>query len=251
MPQFVVVWAGAILAAGAASLPGAATPDPQESIPKAHPATRYQTIWENSPFELEAPPPTNTAPDAGFVADLSLVGITKVKGKTVVTVLDKKAGTSFDLREDQPRNSIRLLGVVLNRDPLLTEVKLAKGAETGTLSYDKKSLASAPKRPPQAVAANAQPGTPASQQSVLNRSPENPNPVVARRRIISPATSPVPQGQVPGNGAAPPAMPQGIPPPLPGATQDPIAPAIAPTGAITRPVPTAGDRRQLLVPRAQ
>lgn len=217
----------------------------------AHPATRYQAIWENSPFELEAPPTANAAPDAGFVADLALVGITKVKGKTVVTLLDKKAGNSFDLREDQPRNSIRLLGVTLNRDPLLTEVKLGKGAETGTVGYDKKSLAAAPKRPPQTLAANAPGGTAAAQPSVLNRSPENPNPapVVARRRIVNPAANSAPQ--LPGTSGAP-AMPQGLPPslPLPGATQEPVGPT-APTGAITRPVPTAGDRRQILVPRAQ
>ena len=225
--------------------------EPTEPIPHAYPASRYQTIWENSPFELEAPPPTNTGPESSLSDEFALVGVTRVRGKRVVTLLDKKAGTSFDLREDESRNDLKILSVIMKADPLLTEVRLSKGSVTGAVGYDKKSVVSVPKRPAQAVAPNPQAGRPGvpsvpggPQQSVLNRSPLNPNPVaptaaVARRRILAPT---VPSPQAPGSGAV---LPQGAPPPmalpLPGGAQPEIPQPRQP--------PTVGDRRQIIVPR--
>jgi len=155
-----------------------------EAIPKAHPASRYQSIWENSPFQLEAPPPANAAPKASFSQHLALVGITRVKEKTVVTIRNKKDGTVFDVHEDKPSNSIRLVEVSVNRDPSLTEVKLAKGAEIGTVGYERQLLASASSGSPQRAKRNS-----SNAQSVLNRSSQNPQPAVARRRVADSANS--------------------------------------------------------------
>lgn len=228
--------------ASASFAPAAESPEP---IPQAYPSSRYDPVWDHSPFELEAPPPTNLSPTSPLSEEFALVGITKVKGKTVVTLLDKKAGTSFDIREDQPRNSVRLLEVSVNRDPMLTEVKLAKGSETGSVGYDKKSWSAAPKRPPQALAAN-QPNPGAAPASALNRSPETPNPApqVSRRRILSPSGGPA-LPVAPG-GISP--QPPGVNPP--GLGQPNMAqPLPLPNSTPPRLPPTANDRRNATIPQ--
>lgn len=232
LPNLLLTLALALTSSLSASTESAASAESADPIPRPHPVSRYEAIWENSPFELEAPPPDNTGPESPLADEFALAGITKVKGKTVVTLLDKKAGTSFDLREDQPKNSLRLLEVSFHRDPMLTEVKLARGAETGSIGYDKSSLSTAPKRPPQTLAA----ANGAPQQSVLNRTPQNPNaaPQVARRRILAPA---VPSPQPPG-GPTPGIAPQLTPPAIPG-----------PAAGVARPVPTVDDRRQIIIPQ--
>jgi len=198
-------------------------------IPQAHPASRYQRIWENSPFELEAPPPTGPA-GPGFADHLTLVGITKVKGITVVTLLDKQSAKSFDLREGETKDSFRIVEVSPQRDPSQTLVKLTNGQETATVGYDKKLLATSPVRPTPTP-------PPPSPNSVLNRTPENPTPQVARRRII-PSTAQPPGTNPPGAAPVPGSSPTLIAP----ASGDPDLPQL-------RSAPTPETRRQIVLPQ--
>ncbi|MEO0448397.1 MAG: hypothetical protein AAF191_20220 [Verrucomicrobiota bacterium] len=176
---------------------------PSSPIPRAYPESRYLRIWENSPFELEAPPPTVAAKsETSFAAHLHLVGVTRVKGKLVVTLHDQKAGMTFDLYEESERNGLQLVSVESSRDPLGTRVRLAKGGREASVGYDQQLLA-AKNRPAQVRPNPTRPSTAPSGQpsqrlplrlpsSSLNRGKTAPTPPVSpQRRIIpGPTTSP-------------------------------------------------------------
>ncbi len=196
--KLLFVLAGFALTAGAQT--------PRQAIPEPFPSSRYERIWNNSPFELDAPPPTSGAPQRSFAEHLTLVGITEVKGKAIVTVLDKKTGQSFDVREDGASGptAIQLIGIEEGADPLGTRVQITQNGEVATLGFEVNLLASAPRQPNRsAIAPSAGSGSP------LNRSTQQPNiaPVKRSRVIVGKSQQDAPPAGQPGASSAQPRTP--------------------------------------------
>ena len=152
--------------------------------------TKYQGLWNNSPFTSKPPPP-EAGPAVDPLEDFALLGVSPIAGGYRVTMINpKKPDERVTVDSDKPSGDYKILSVIRKSgDPLGTTVRMTAGSITGTVGFDEKQLTLAP--PP--AAAPPQPGA-------------------------QPQPGQVPQPQL-QPGQAPPRQPRPrvVPPPAPGA----------------------------------
>ena len=152
--------------------------------------TKYQGLWNNSPFTSKPPPP-EAGPAVDPLEDFALLGVSPIAGGYRVTMINtKKPDERVTVDSDKPSGDYKILSVIRKSgDPLGTTVRMTAGSITGTVGFDEKQLTLAP--PP--AAAPPQPGA-------------------------QPQLGQVPQPQL-QPGQAPPRQPRPrvVPPPAPGA----------------------------------
>lgn len=115
-------------------------------IPKAVPVETYLEVWENSPFQLEAPAPEQ-ADVAFFAQDLVLTGVLRVGDSHILTVLDKKSGAYSQVSEMKNSDGIRLLEVFPDQNPNLVTARIGQGDEEAKIGFDQALSTAAAKGP--------------------------------------------------------------------------------------------------------
>ena len=166
-------------------------------LPKKAPLSRYQSLWQNSPFTT--PPKQEVgAPLPDVFGDWALKGIAPIGSGYLITLINKKnpAEAVPPIDTDQP-SEYQVLRIERDPDKALgTVVYLSKGDITGSVTFDEKLSVPKPtvaKAVPKKNAGTAPTKTPAPQQS--------PAPVhQPRPRVVVPAP---PSGNQPsgrGNG---------------------------------------------------
>jgi len=210
-----------IAALGSLMLSNAMAQD-EEPIPERRGADRYSQTFSFSPFNVTTNVVVKEGPN--FASDLTIAGITVIKGQTTVTVINSKTREYTDI-ETNPKNEgdIRLVEVNYSNDRKQTSAVLASGEQKATVRYDPalfgprtmagpqvtpqntnrkpeqgrssnpttitRPQTSAPQtRPPKINPGSPPPGTNSSQQ----RKPDTGNRSQQRRRIILPS-----QGRTP------------------------------------------------------
>jgi len=182
-------------------------PSAEAIVPEPYPVSRYASLWENSPFQIESIAPPQQS--EGLAQRFVLGGILRENGEPVVWVRERATQQSYKVA----RNSTNNLGLSLvevsesmeKQSEATATIRL--GGELGVIKFD-------------VAAAGAAPGM--AMPPPMARPPAMPMP-------IRPA-QPVP-GAVPGQvGTTMPGMP---------AQQIPVNPAIAQPG-IVPPVPGPG-----------
>jgi hypothetical protein len=175
-------------------------------VPPAFPLSRYQPMWEKSPFQLksEAPPEMSE----GLAQRYVLTGIAEIDGEPIVFLME---------RATQNRIMVRRAGGEINLVEINIEAKYSDssavirgGGEVGVVKFDATNPASAMPLPVQ-----VQPGGRPRRVGVPGQVP------VAQQVPVPGAPAGIP-GQMPGVPAVPgqplvPGMPQV--PATPGATQ--------------------------------
>ena len=193
-------------------------------VPEPYPVSRYATLWENSPFQIESiAPPVQSE---GLAQRFVLGGILRENGEPVVWVRERATQQSYKVA----RNSTNNLGLSLvevsetmeKQSDATATIRL--GGELGVIKFDVAAAGSSPGmavpppmarppviptpiRPPQPVpgvvpgqAATSMPGVPPQQTPV--------NPAIAQPGIVPPVPGPgVPQAgqvQAPGQEQMPP-----------------------------------------------
>ena len=214
-------------------------------IPKMPPKERYLAVWENSPFELEAPPPPPPEqPEVkSFAEEMALAGIFEMGDTALITVLDRATGEYFEVGKQAGENGIRLVEVANNPDPTSASAKIAKGEEEATIRYDQKLLAAAPQPARHLPSAPAAVNRNSRLRSPIR--PATPPPRSVPPRLGSPPA--ISNNPAPAPRAVQPANNGHSPPQLPGSAGAP--PATQPQEL--RSPPTATQRRRVVVPVAR
>ncbi|MBB5352258.1 hypothetical protein HNR46_002501 [Haloferula luteola] len=140
--------------------------------PKEPSVNRYRTLWTDSPFTSKPPP------EAGPVAvnpfeDYSLGGVTKLEDGYFVVLLNSKDPEKKQLLRPGVKSEFEVLDVKWSDTSWKeTTVRLKRGAQTGSISFDDSqlSLKAAPAAP-QPAAQNNNP-VPAAQNNDNNANNE-------------------------------------------------------------------------------
>ena len=119
-------------------------------LPRKAPLTKYQHLWQNSPFTTKpvsdgGPPPPNP------LDDYSLLGVAPVKGGHRVTIINKKDPQDRKfVYTNKPDASHGFEIISVERDPKdmrATVVRMRSGNLEGTVTYEEQFLTLTP--PPQ------------------------------------------------------------------------------------------------------
>jgi len=198
-------------------------PSTEAIVPEPHPVSRYASLWENSPFQIESIAPPQQS--EGLAQRFVLGGILRENGEPVVWVRERATQQSYKVA----RNSTNNLGLSLvevsetmeKQSDATATIRL--GDELGVIKFDVAAAGALPGMPmpppiarpptmptqirpaqpfPGAVpgqAGTTMPGFPGQQVPV--------NPAIAQPGIVPPVPGPgVPQGgqiQAPGQEQTP------------------------------------------------
>lgn len=110
--------------------------------PKREPKSRYLTIWENSPFELEATPEKIIAQPATVPPnDYFLAGVIK-RGETYIAYIqNRKTGAVVKATDVANPSGFVLKEVIKGNTPGEFEAKVERHGQPLTLSYDRATVA--------------------------------------------------------------------------------------------------------------
>ena len=206
----------------------AATPAPEQSPPEAtpqdpagagsapesgeavgllpaFPLSRYETLWERSPFQLESvAPPVESA---GLSQRYALTGLAAINGEPIAFLMERATQNRLMVKKDSEANGLSLVQVDVQQKYTDSSATVRQGSEIGVLRFD--ATAAAPMMPPAGMAQPPRmvpPGVP----------PPGAVPQQTARVPGIPTPPQIPGQAVPGQGV--PGAPQvpGVVPPVPG-----------------------------------
>ena len=131
-------------------MPSAALDQPSASpasslLPVVPPVSRYEDIWKNSPFELEAAPDVASTVKESFAKDYALSGMLKQGDETIVYIINKKTKETHRVTRDgggEGGFKLRSLEGASN-NVREVEATIEKDGEVARITYDKTLLAAA------------------------------------------------------------------------------------------------------------
>lgn len=101
------------------------------AIPDGYPPSRYQVIWQRSPFTLSSANDSSPAPQK-----LALTGILQIGNKTYASVIDKDSKHRFMVSQDEPVERISLVEIKNADDPAKVIATFKRDGELIQLRYD-------------------------------------------------------------------------------------------------------------------
>ena len=125
-------------------VPSAAPEEPGDSLlPVVPPMSRYEEIWKNSPFELEAAPDVVSTAKQSFAKDYALKGLYKEGDETIVYIINRKTRETHKVTKDGGGEGgfklQSLQGTSNNvRD---VEANIEKDGEVARITFDKTLMA--------------------------------------------------------------------------------------------------------------
>ena len=163
----------------------------------AFPLTRYQPLWERSPFQLESvAPPVESA---GLAQRFALTGIAEINGEPIAFIMDRATQNRLMVRKDGDESGVSLVQVDVQKKYIDSTATLRQGAEVGVVRFDAGAAAAVP------------PPMPMPQQVMPTPRPMVPPGVPPQ--AVAPQVPQIP-GQAQPFPGAPPAP--GVVPPVPG-----------------------------------
>jgi hypothetical protein len=175
---------------------------PTESEPEdgvtlpAFPVSRYEQLWERSPFQLESvAPPVESA---GLAQRFALTGIAEINGEPIAFVMERATQRRLMVRKDSTDGDVSLVQVDVQQKYNDSTATLRQGAEVGVVRFD--AAGAAPMAMPM----------PAPQQRTMPGIPQPGMPQVPQPPVVPPMAN-----VQPGQPVTPQPAP-GIVPPVPG-----------------------------------
>lgn len=166
----------------------------------AFPLSRYEPLWQRSPFQLESvAPPVESA---GLAQRFALTGIAEINGEPMAFVMERATQNRLMVRANSTEGGVSLVQVDVQKKYTDSSATLRQGAEVGVVRFE-------------AGAAMA-PGMQQPGMQVPRPMPQvMPQPAMPPQAAAVPAGG-VPAAQIPGQPA--PGMPQapGVVPQVPG-----------------------------------
>jgi hypothetical protein len=167
----------------------------------AFPLTRYEPLWERSPFQLESvAPPVESA---GLAQRFALTGLAEINGEPIAFIMDRATQNRLMVKKDSSEGGVSLVQVDVQQKYIDSTATLRQGAEVGVVRFD-------------AGAAGAVPPPMAQQMMPTPRPMPPPMPSGIPPQGVPPQMPQIPQ--IPGQAQAMPAIPTapGVVPPVPG-----------------------------------
>ena len=162
----------------------------------AFPLTRYEPLWERSPFQLESvAPPVESA---GLAQRFALTGLAEINGEPIAFIMDRATQNRLMVRKDSSEGGVSLVQVDVQKKYIDSTATLRQGAEVGVVRFDAGAAGAAP---------------PMAQQVMPTPRAMPPMPPG-----VPPQAVPPQMPQIPGQAQAMPAAPTppGVVPPVPG-----------------------------------
>ena len=162
----------------------------------AFPLTRYEPLWERSPFQLESvAPPVESA---GLAQRFALTGLAEINGEPIAFIMDRATQNRLMVRKDSSEGGVSLVQVDVQKKYIDSTATLRQGAEVGVVRFDAGAAGAAP---------------PMAQQVMPTPRAMPPMPPG-----VPPQAVPPQMPQIPGQAQAMPAVPTppGVVPPVPG-----------------------------------
>ena len=200
---------------------GEQTPEPSPPIPEqeapaenteapakggvvlpAFPLTRYQPLWERSPFQLESvAPPVESA---GLAQRFALTGLAEINGEPIAFIMDRATQNRLMVRKDSSEGGVSLVQVDVQQKYIDSTATLRQGAEVGVVRFDAAAAAVPPPMPQQMMPPQAMPPMPPNipTQAVAPQMPQIPGQVQGVPAVPQPpgVVPTVPGPGVPQNG---------------------------------------------------
>lgn len=216
-------------------------------MPEAHPAGRYATMVEKSPFALATAAAPVAEAQASFAANWYVAGIAKLGDTDFVTIKSRDASQIFSLIGREPQNGVSVASIEWSETIGKSKVILQKGTETAKLEFNEADLrgpAPSTNAPNVAATKPGQPGVPNNPGVVVTPPGSNnaPRPGFPSRPTY-PGGMPQPGFTTQQGGTMPPGannLPGAVP--QPGTTMQP-----GQTGAPGQPPPGGEIRRRVRV----
>jgi hypothetical protein len=167
----------------------------------AFPLTRYEPLWERSPFQLESvAPPVESA---GLAQRFALTGLAEINGEPIAFIMDRATQNRLMVKKDSSEGGVSLVQVDVQQKYIDSTATLRQGAEVGVVRFD-------------AGAAGAVQPPMAQQTMPTPRPMPPPMPSGIPPQGVPPQMPQIPQ--IPGQSQAMPAIPTapGVVPPVPG-----------------------------------
>ncbi len=143
---------------------------PSVPVPRAFPASRYNSLLEKSPFAVSSAAPEPVAPVENFATNWVVTGISKQRGKDgdesyTVFVRSRDLATRLVISGARPTDDgVSLVSVEEAPVAAKSVVVLRKGSETGRVEFDQAAVA-ASAAPNPTGQPGAKPGVPAVRNS--------------------------------------------------------------------------------------
>jgi hypothetical protein len=166
----------------------------------AFPLTRYEPLWERSPFQLESvAPPVESA---GLAQRFALTGLAEINGEPIAFIMDRATQNRLMVKKDSSEGGVSLVQVDVQQKYIDSTATLRQGSEVGVVRFDAGAAGVAP--PPMA------------QQVMPTPRAMPPVPPGIPPQAVAPQMPQMPQ--IPGQAQTMPAMPvaPGVVPPVPG-----------------------------------
>ena len=183
----------------------ASAPEDDGVVLPAFPLSRYEALWERSPFQIESvAPPVESA---GLSQRYALTGLAAINGEPIAFLMERATQNRVMVKTGGTEGGISLVQVDVQQKYADSTATLRQGSEVGVVRFD--ATAAAPSMMPQ-------PGMPQQQRMMPPGMPQASIPPQQAGQIPG-----LPPGQIPGQpvqAQAVPAVPQvpGVVPGMPG-----------------------------------
>lgn len=162
----------------------------------AFPLSRYQPLWQRSPFQLESvAPPVESA---GLAQRFALTGIAEINGEPMAFVMERATQNRLMVKANSTEGGVSLVQVDVQQKYTDSSATLRQGAEVGVVRFE--------------AAAAMAPGMPQPGMQVPRLIPQAiPQPGVSPSAAAFPGVppaAPIPGQPAPGIPQAPGAVPQ-------------------------------------------
>ena len=165
------------------------------AVPAQHPLSRYQTMFEKSPFALATAAPPPVVPQAGFAEGWYVSSLSRIFNKDRVTIKSRDLSTQFELFGDEPNRAngdIVLAGVDWSPVVGKSTVTIKKGTEFAKLEFDQQAVQNPVQAQPQMPSVLNRANQPAGMRATLPARPTNlpvtgAQPVTNTQPVVAPS----------------------------------------------------------------
>lgn len=103
-------------------------------VPPPFPVSRYASLWERSPFQLESiAPPVESA---GLAQKYALTGIAQVNGEPIVFLLDRATQIRHMVEKKANKAGLALVRVNMEKKSDDSTAVVSQGGEVGVVKFD-------------------------------------------------------------------------------------------------------------------
>ena len=121
-------------------------PTSEDVVVAAFPLSRYEPLWERSPFQVESvAPPVESA---GLAQRFALTGLAAINGEPIAFLMDRATQNRMMVKTDSSEGGVSLVQVDVQQKYTDSTATVRQGSEVGVVRFDAGAAAPAMMPPP-------------------------------------------------------------------------------------------------------